>query len=314
MLTEEQIENFPVKHLSPSAILNYLSDRQSFFKRYIRLEFDKTRTPAAVEGSCCHKVVEGFWKSQIEGSGFDWKAATNDAITFFLSEQNEEFKLVDWGKTGSPEKSEKTVRYCMEAYQAELPDYIPVSVEDTWISDFEDLDGSKMPIPIKGKIDLIVGHDSDENRIGIVDHKFLGFTEDKVKPSFEVQACAYFFIVRKHLGINPYSMVFDQWKKSANRDGSPQRVPVEVIFTPKLLNRFCVLYNRLICELSGRPLIDNETNMMAFLPNPSDQFNAEESWLDFCEEVDNGKKWTMDAVRKIQENKYSEVGVTPLEL
>ena len=60
MLTPQQIEHFPVAHLSPSAIRQYLGDRQGFFKRYIRLVFDEKRSPAAVEGTCAHAIVADY--------------------------------------------------------------------------------------------------------------------------------------------------------------------------------------------------------------------------------------------------------------
>jgi len=316
MLTAEQIAQFPVAHLSPSAIRQYLGDRQGFFKRYIRLEFDEKRSPASVEGSCAHAVVAAYWRIQAEeGRGaFDWDSTTKGQIDHFFSDENQDYRHIDWGKTGSEEKSRSKVEKMIGFYREDLPDYTPIAVEQAFISDFEDLKNETQPIAIKCVSDLV--NDAGSKKIGIIDHKFTSKIKVKgeVAPSYEIQACANFFGVRKHFGVNPHSMIFDQIKPSQNRDGSPQRVPYEIVFTPKVLNRFIVLYQRIIAELSGMPLIDETTGTMAFLPNPDAQFGGDESWTDFCEEVDNEKQWTMSEIQQIRENRYSSEGVEPLDL
>ena len=316
MLTAQQIEHFPVAHLSPSAIRQYLGDRQGFFKRYIRLEFDEKRSPAAVEGTCAHAIVADYWSAQAEGNAkaFDWKKSMRGRIDHYFSDANQEYSLIDWGKTGSEENSRKKVEKMIGFYIDELPDYSPVAVEETLISDFEDMKNNTQPIAIKCVTDLV--NHLGKKKIGIVDHKFTSRIkgQDEIAPAFEIQACANFFAVRKHFDVNPHSMIFDQIKTSQNRDGSPQRVQYEIVFTPKILNRFIVLYQRIIAELSGMPLIDEDTGTLAFLPNPDAQFGGEESWLDFCEEVDNQKQWTMDDIRRVRKNRYSSEGVEPLDL
>jgi len=319
MLTNEQITNFPVRHLSPSAIRSYLGDRQLFFKRYIRLEFDQKRGPAALEGSCVHAILAEYWKMEMEGKGrdFDWIKSTESNLRSFFSEEYKEWDMIDWGKTGDPEKSKRKVRTAIEFYVADLPDYIPVNVEEAFISDFEDMENNTQPIPVKCIVDLLVGHEKDEKKYGIIDHKVTTMPKEpgQPAPAYEIQACANFFAVRKHFGLNPYSMIFDQIKPTKNRDGGEQRIPYEIIFDAKTLHRFIVLYQRIIAELAGQPLIDENTGTMAFLPNPDAPFNSgEESWLDFCEEVDAGKTWTMKEIREIQDNRYSDEGVTALDL
>ena len=318
MLTTEQIENFPVPHLSPSAIRQYLGDRQGFFKRYIRLEFDEKRSPSATEGACAHAIVAEYWTAVADGKGseFDWDGMTQEKIEEFFSTANPEYDLIDWGKTGSEEKSREKVEKMVGFYIDELPDYSPMAIEQTFISDFEDMKNETQPIAITCISDLVVGDSHKEDDITIVDHKFTSRVkeQDEPAPSYEIQACANFFAVRKHYGINPHCMIFDQIKSSQNRDGSPQRTEYKIVFTPKVLNRFIILYQRIIAELSGQPLIDENTGIMAFLPNPDAQFGGDESWNDFCEEVDTEKQWTMDEIRQIRENRYSADGVEALDI
>ncbi len=319
MPTVRQVANFPVAHLSASAIRQYLADRQSFFKRYIRLEFDQKRSPSALEGSCAHAIAADYWRAFMEGKtarNFDWDAAVAENIDVLFSDNNPEFPLIDWGKTGNEEKSKEKIEKIIGFYRAELPHYTPIAVEQTFVSDFEDLRNEVQPVPIKCITDLVVSRGST-NGIGIVDHKFTSKVrqQGEAAPSYEIQACANFLAIRKHYGVNPHSMVFDQVKPSKNRDGSPQRVPYTIVFTPKILNRFITLYTRIVAELSGTPLIDVHTGVMAFLPNPDAAFGGEESWRDFCEEVDNGKQWTRDMLRTVRKSRCGiEEGVEPLDL
>lgn len=312
LLTKSQIADFPVRHLSISAIRTYLTDRQAFFKRYVRLEFDKKESPALVEGKGVHAVLEAYWKSCKEGTDFDWQAAIDDQERIIAAQDRE--GRIDWGKSGDLEKSQKNLRQAVEFYQEAPPAYKEIiAIEDELITGFEDLDGNAMPIPLKGFCDLII---KDGEDYVIVDHKTVALVkqQDEQAPVFELQAAAYWFLARKEYGINPKRMIFDQIKKTKNRDGSPQITPYVVEYTPDILLRFLELYSRVVKELAGMPLFDHETGVMQFLPNPFAMFDWEESWQDFCEEVQNGKEWNLSEIKVIQENRYSEDGAEALDI
>lgn len=312
ILTKPQIADFPVRHLSISAIRTYLTDRQSFFKRYVRLEFDKKESPALIEGKAVHAVLEGYWKAKKDGADFNWAEAVDEQERIIAAKDRE--GRIDWGKSGDLEKSQKNLRQAIEFYQESPPEYGEiVSIEDEFISNFEDLEGNDMPIPLKGFCDLIVKEGED---YVIVDHKTVALVkqQDEPAPAFELQAAAYWFLVRKEYGINPKRMIFDQIKKTKNRDGSPQITPYVVEYTPDVLLRFLELYARVVKELAGIPLFDPETGVMQFLPNPFAMFDWEESWADFCEEVQSGKEWNLSEIKVIQENRYSTEDVEALDI
>lgn len=312
LLNESQIANFAVRHLSMSAIRTYLTDRQSFFRRYVRLEFEEKESPALVEGKALHAILEGYWKAKKEGTDFDWESAIDDQQRIIAAHDRE--GRIDWGKSGNLEKSQKSLKQAAEFYRDAPPEYSEiVSVEDEFLSDFEDLDGNKMPIPLKGFCDLIV---KDGDDYTIVDHKTVSMVkqQEEPAPAFELQAAAYWFLVRKEYGINPKRMVFDQIKKTKNRDGSPQITPYTVEYTPEILMRFLEIYQRMIKELAGLPLIDEATGVLQFLPNPFAMYGWEESWQDFCEEVQSGKQWTMPEIQEIQDNRYSLANAEALDL
>jgi hypothetical protein len=312
LITKSQLANFPVPYLSMSAIRNYLTDRQSFFRRYVRLEFDEKESPALLEGKTLHAIIEGYWKAKQEGKEFNWSEAVDVALQEFS--QRDIAGVVDWGKTGSFEKSAKSVIQAAEFYQAALPDYKEiVAVEKKFVSDFEDLDGKTMPIALKGFCDLIV---KDGEDYIIVDHKTVTMVKEQneLAPAFEMQAAVYWFLIRKEFGVNPKRMIFDQIKKTKCRDGSPQVVPYVIEYTPTILQRFLEIYGRVVRELAGQPLIDEETGIVQFLPNPFAAFGWEESWQDFCEEVDTQRQWTLGEIKTIQQNRYSDKGVEALDI
>lgn len=306
LLNEEQIENFCVAHFSPSSIRKYLENPQGFFKNYVRYEYDDKQSPALIEGDAMHRVLELYYLSVMEEkqNEFDWKGETDKIIEELFTE--EACNKIDWGKTGSQDKSETTIRTALESYRNELPVIENVvSVEERYLTEFEDLANVTMPIPIKGFTDLVtlVGH----NYV-IRDHKFVSFFSDPANvgdsAKYEMQAVPYFFMVRKRYGKNPTHMIFDEVKKSKNRDGGAQRKEVVVEFTPKIINRWLEIYRRVVKSLAGIPLIDPETGVMQFLPNPFAQF-GEEAWSDFCAEIDDGKVWTFTEIKEIRASKFA---------
>ena len=132
LLTKSQLANFAVRHLSMSAIRNYLTDRQSFFRRYVRLEFDEKESPPLIEGKAVHAVLEGYWKARKDGKEFNWDEAI-DAQERIIAAKDREGRI-DWGKSGDLEKSQKTLRQAAEFYRESPPDYKEVvSVEDQFL-------------------------------------------------------------------------------------------------------------------------------------------------------------------------------------
>lgn len=297
--TPEQIKKFPVAHLSFSAIRCYMTNRQLFYKRFIRQEYDDRTGPSLIEGKAYHKGLELLW-NDVKVNRYDFETMQADDELWFQVHQIAHTKLVeqvetgdvDFGKTGSIAKSLKTVEQGLNWYRNEAPSYLPVAVEAKVTAECADLNGEIMPIPLKIVYDLL----SEETKeIDVVDHKFVSQFEDEEVGSaaFELQAGASFFTVQSKFGRAPKRMIFDQMKKSKNSDGSPQRRPYIINFFDDngkphpCLARFIEVYRRVVMELAGFPLIDEE-GRMRFMPNPFDMLSGEEAWIDFCREVDTG--------------------------
>lgn len=77
------MNNLPV-HLSFSAIKEYCSDRQLFYKKYVLREWDEAKWFNTIVGSGVHQVIEDFYKQ-----GFP---NTEKSIAAFVKEQYELFK------------------------------------------------------------------------------------------------------------------------------------------------------------------------------------------------------------------------------
>lgn len=140
------------------------------------------------------------------------------------------------------------------------------------------------------------------------------FTDPSEVFAYELQASAFWLQVRMKYGENPKKAKFYEIKKSANRDGGSQINVIEIDFTPQMIERFLELYRRICFELAGLPLIDEESGVVRFLPNPFAQFGAKESWQDFCDEVDNGKVWLLSEIVPTRENKLASENFEALDL
>lgn len=142
-----------------------------------------------------------------------------------------------------------------------------------------------------------------DGKIIIEDWKTVSYFTDAGKTmGYELQAAAFWLQVRMQYGENPERARFYEIKKSKNRDGGSQINIIEIVYTPEMIERFLELYRRICYRLAGLPPIDMESGVVRFLPNPFAAFGAEESWADFCEEVDTGKVWTLDNIKPSKEN------------
>lgn len=271
-----------VQHLSPSSIMCYLGDSQSFYKKWIRNEWDNTIGPSLIEGKMYHLILENYWQSVIDKKDFDWEETPTELIDEYMILNQRDFEQVDWGKTGSLEKTIGAVLTAIELYEKEKPLYEPLGVEKRITAYFQSQDEQDQPIPIKAVTDLVAKENGD---LVIVDHKFVGAYKDESDPAFLIQACANYHTIKSELEMSPKKMIYDQFKKTKNRDGSPQLQRVEIFFDKETLQVFDELYQRVVWALSGRPLVDPETGQMKFLPNPYGMFGNTESWEDFKEEV-----------------------------
>ncbi len=268
-----------------------------------------------LEGKVYHKALETYWnyrKVKAEVGEDLWDMLLNNANRDIIDIAEKGF--VDFGKTGSVDKSIKIVEKALSFYRDDLPDYSPVIIEQSWKGECWDLNGEILPVPLKVKYDLV----SEGDTLDIVDHKLVTSFKDEIEgdAGFELQAACSFFTVWAQFQKQPARMIYDQVKKSKNSDGTPQRRTFIIEFKDTngnpapCLYRFLEVYRRIVMELSGKPLMD-ENGVMKFLPNPFSFFGASDSWNDFCLEVEGGQPLSKEA---IQELKRKSEEIEPAEL
>lgn len=261
MLTN-QIREYPIEHWSYSSLLKFLSDRYAFKKQYILKIYDDKTTPSALVGTAAHKALEAFYK------GHKLEDAIQEGQRY-IDTYNDQ--LVDYGKTGSREKVIKDYTQAVNFYFAERPECKEIIGVEEAIVTWVDINGTRLALPIKAKIDLIT-RDAD-GKIVVRDHKFVTSYSDKKKDKGDrtIQAMFYYFAVKEKYKEAPHRMIFDEVKVSKNSGGEPQLDPYQIIYEnhPDYVDIFVSLINDCTAEIAGD---------CRYLPNLSDMFSGQDSF------------------------------------
>lgn len=261
------MNSLPIEHLSYSAMRTYLTNPWLFRKRYILGLYDFKASPAMYEGKAGHKYVELRLKGQ------SVQAALSHAMKMLESVSDDQ---IDWGKTGSREKSQKKIASICEFVESEMPDLGEILKVEYSAVVKPSKDGQEFPLPIKAVTDVV---SKDDTGIALHDWKFTAsYTDpDSEDPEKIMQAVFNYFTVCETIG-EPHSMTFWEIKTTKNRDGSPQVRPYTINFQQdEYFRAFGRIYSGIVRQLSKDDHI--------FLPNLSDRLTSQESWEDFVSEV-----------------------------
>lgn len=274
-------KNLPVKHLSMSAIKDYLSDRQRFYKTWIRKEWSNTSSVSVTAGTGVHYCMEQFYTRDFT----DMEQLADEYIdaTFQKIADN---KLVITGKEAEdPEKLRKKLRDMIIFGAKELMEYVrakslydPKGVELAIVSPLTlpGRDTPITPVAFKGKMDLVTKSGV------IVDWKSCSsFDSEKETPDYTMQGIGYALLYLAQYKTLPKQILFVEVKLSKNRDGSPQVREIVVTMDDWKFRVFAVFFDRICRELCGQNLTINGE----FLPNPFAMFGWADGWHDFCMEI-----------------------------
>lgn len=252
-----------IDYWSPSSLSSFLSNPLAFKKRYILKVYDDLDSPSSIVGKAGHKALEAYF------NGSEVHEAIEHGLDYLASISP---STVDWGKTGSPEKVSKAYSQAIRFMFEELPEFHEVlGTEIQLTEDVQQLDGTPLPLPFKGYLDML-----SRNRLGqleINDWKFVSYYTDGSIDSFSrfIQSMMYFHLVWAKYGEKPARMVFHELKVSKNSDNTPQLQPYTIEFDDA--GAFATFYN----------LINAATNNLnlpgfKFLPNPNDMFQGQNSF------------------------------------
>ncbi|MDD3531562.1 MAG: PD-(D/E)XK nuclease family protein [Candidatus Pacebacteria bacterium] len=284
----------PIKHWSHSSLMAFLRNPLAWYKRYVEEIYDTPRTPASVVGSAGHFALEHFYRQMSEGqasaqhssdranaggkparkaySGAPKDIAVQMGLNYLRAIADFE---IDFGKMKS-RRAQKEKRAAMEReylqaigfYLARAPRHKVLGVEVKGVVEVEGL-----PLPIKAVSDLVVESRIEKGAVDIVDHKFVAsFSKaGAVKPLFIIQAIFNYYTVRALFGKPVRQFIVYECKKTKNADGSAQLRRYAIDFK-KHREDFAV-FHRLITDAT-----EEITRRRAYLPNPSDMFEGDNSF------------------------------------
>lgn len=246
--------------MSYSALVCFLNNQIQFKKRYIAKVYDDQKSPSLVVGSAIHRMIE----RKLRGD------SPQDAITAGLEDiENVADYEIDYGKTGSRDKMLKSYESLTHAVLNELPDYQNIiSIEDKL--DAEVLISGKK-VPMTGRVDLV--RDLGDGTIEILDWKSVTTysAEDEENYKYVMQAWFYVLLSELKYGKPVARVVFQEIKKTLNRDGSPQ-VRSYILARNQILEANDTI-GRIV-----RDAYEYISNPDAkYFPNPSDMMNGKQS-------------------------------------
>ena len=197
--------------LSYSALICFLNNQIQFKKRYIAKVYDDQLSPSYVVGSAIHRMIE----QKLRGE------SPEDAITAGLEAiENAADYEIDYGKTGSREKILAAYQSLTDSVLKELPDYQNIIDIEAKLDAEVSISGKK--VPMTGRVDLV--RDLGDGTIEILDWKSVAAysAEDEENYKYVMQAWFYVLLSELKYGKPVARVVFQEIKKTKNKDSSPQ--------------------------------------------------------------------------------------------
>ena len=265
------MSSLPIEHLSFSSLRCFLANPWQFRKEWILGIRDRKSSPSMLVGKAMHLYAERYY------SGKDPTEARREALqtaTDFATTSND----IDWGKTGSLEKSIRDLNKSMDyfdLYCSGLTGVLGTEVSNTV---YFELNGVKAPLPLKAITDL-VRKDEDGNLILIDWKTCTSFSEPTTDdPLLIMQAIFNYYTCSAKYGSSPTRMDYYQIKKTEPRDGS---CPVQIYTVDFSRQEYFKFFSRIYTGFIKLVSDDN----YCYLPNLSDILTAKDSWTDFTSEV-----------------------------
>ncbi|MDE2071559.1 MAG: PD-(D/E)XK nuclease family protein [Patescibacteria group bacterium] len=245
----------------------FLRNPLAWHKRYVEEVYDTPYGPASAVGRACHKALEHYY------SGLPKEAAAALGLEYLRDIADFE---INFGRASS-KLAKKKKRASMEReylqgigfYLARAPKYKVLAVESK-----STVEVSGLPLPIKAVSDLVVVSKVDPRGVDVIDHKFVSSftTRGGDKPLYIIQAIFNYYAVKKTFGKPVRRFIINECKISRNIDGSPQVRRHVVDF--RTFRKEFIIFNRLV-----RDATEALRHMKVFLPNPSDIFEGEDSFM-----------------------------------
>lgn len=246
--------------LSHSAIICFLNNQIQFKKRYIAKVYDDQQNPSMVVGSAIHKMIE----ERLNGKPIE--GALQAGIE---SIENVADYEINYGKTGSREKILKDYEALSKVVIDELPVYTNLVAVEAKLRADVSISGKK--VPLKGKLDLV--RDLGDGTLEVRDWKTVRSYSDEETENYKYVFQAWIYTLLAELEFNkPIArVVFDEIKRSVNRDGTPQIK--SYVLTREQVAEANDTVGRIV-----KDVWEYVSNPDAkYFPNPSDMLNGTQS-------------------------------------
>lgn len=283
---KSEIEGFPLAHYSYSSWVKFANNPFMFKVNYMNGDqIETTSSASSILGNAMHRALEAYF------GGGDYATPKDDAeaIKFAHAVGIEYLKscsegLIEWN-TVVPNRAALDERYAFAFfgfikafdYKGHIKEIVLV---EKMLKHKVVVEGKTLPIPLKGSADIVYRGFDDKLRIR--DHKFSSKHSDAetIDGAKLVQAAFNYFLVYAELGEAPYSMTYEEFKVTENKDKlKPQLQEYEIVYeeNPLIFELFYRLYSDITDALMGKQV---------FVPNFSAFFDKEVSILAYIHRLD----------------------------
>lgn len=266
---------YPVSRLSYSAVKEYLGNPWRFYRIYVKRIATFNDSPATLIGKAFHKCLELYYSSPSFRTEEGLALATEAGLEIIRSGAGQ----VDWGKTGSLERTVSDALRTIKHYFNEDPHYEDmgeVTPEKVYMGRL-----TGFPVDLKAISDLTIRSGKE---IGIVDFKKvsqLSPPDSPIPASYMLQAWfnerSFFAATRQRA----HWMRFHEVKTSLNKDGASQVIIRNVDFRSDEWKGYEKIIRRLVKDM----LKDISRPSRLWLPNISDMMAGEDSWNEWLNEA-----------------------------
>ena len=296
-------EKHPIDHYSYSMWRSFLENPVNFQIKYINKEnIEYTTGGSAVLGSAIHiacqvflgKLEKGQEEFEMELLDKTEEERINIAIEkglLYIADYNDVY--IKYSKTQLRNKQEisEAFSFCFQEY---LPFLKTIKYEDIWsvedkIETNIKLDKLALPIPVKGIMDLV--YEDKKGNVIIVDHKVVNSfsNEDEIDGGKLIQAGFYYFLALKKCEKAPKKIVFNEIKRSKNKDESPQIKSYELDYKNEMIFE---LFFKLYFDIT-KFIFEGQA---VYVPNINSMFDKDISLLAYIQGLNENE--TKDKVFK----------------
>jgi len=207
-------EKKEIDHLSYSALRAFLKSPAKFFDEYIaKIPMKPSLTMEA--GKAWHRGLELYYKKDPNYTIKAVEQLNNKREELYKNFKTDEAKEKFNAKF---EKEIKDLARNLESYNGKIDGEIAIEKKATVI------DLPLGGLPITGIVDLLDKHGNP------VDHKYISaYTKGPLYKHF-VQAWFYYYIAKEITGKYPQYFIISEFKKTRNRDKSPQLQESAIIY------------------------------------------------------------------------------------